>query len=99
MWRRASSEATFARAFEEFAKRHLAERVHEALLIKEHLGDELIGHSHDGTAIEARERPATISKGKQQNQRRSVVVPGAAKFVRQPRHRPFIASASRRWRI
>lgn len=52
------SEATFSRAFEEFAEGCLAERVHEAL-IKEHLGDELIGHvSRDGTAIEARERPA-----------------------------------------
>lgn len=52
------SEATFSRAFEEFAQWRLAERVHEAL-IKEHLGNELIGHiSRDGTAIEARERPA-----------------------------------------
>jgi hypothetical protein len=52
------SEATFSRAFEEFAQWRLAERVHEAL-IKEHLGQELIGHlSRDGTAIEARERPA-----------------------------------------
>lgn len=52
------SEATFSRAFEEFAEGKLAERVHEAL-IKEHLGEELIGHiSRDGTAIEARERPA-----------------------------------------
>jgi hypothetical protein len=52
------SESTFSRAFDEFAELNLAERVHEAL-IKEHLGDELIGHiSRDGTAIEARERPA-----------------------------------------
>lgn len=52
------SEATFSRAFEEFAQGHLAKRVHEAL-IKEHLGSELIGHiSRDGTAVEARERPA-----------------------------------------
>jgi hypothetical protein len=52
------SESTFSRAFEEFAKARLAERVHEAL-IHEHLGDELIGHlSRDGTAIEAREHPA-----------------------------------------
>jgi hypothetical protein len=51
------SESTFSRAFEEFAQERLAERVHEAL-IKEHLGEELIGHlSRDGTAIEARERP------------------------------------------
>ena len=51
------SEATFSRAFEAFAEGRLAERVHEAL-IKESLGDVLIGHiSRDGTAIEARERP------------------------------------------
>lgn len=51
------SEATFSRAFDEFARDKLAERVHEAL-IKEQLGDALIGHlSRDGTAIEARERP------------------------------------------
>jgi hypothetical protein len=56
--RKLPSEATFSRAFEEFAEALLAERLHEAL-IKEHLGDELIGHlSRDGTAIEARERPA-----------------------------------------
>lgn len=61
LWRKLPSEATFSRAFEEFAKAHLAERVHEAL-IKTHLGNELIGHlSRDGTAIEARERPATRS--------------------------------------
>ena len=54
------SEATFSRAFDEFARGHLAERVHEAL-IKEHLGDELIGHlSRDGTAIIARERPVRV---------------------------------------
>lgn len=59
--RKLPSEATFSRAFDEFAKARLAERVHEAL-IKAHLGNELIGHlSRDGTAIEARERPASPS--------------------------------------
>ena len=43
---------------EEFAEAQLPERVHEAL-VKSHLGDALIGHiNRDGTAIEARERPA-----------------------------------------
>lgn len=57
LYRELPSEATFSRAFEEFATTKLAERVHEAL-IKTHLGDRLIGHiSRDGTAIEARERP------------------------------------------
>lgn len=56
--RKLPSEATFSRAFDEFAQGRLAERVHEAL-IQEHLGQALIGHlSRDATAIEARERPA-----------------------------------------
>ena len=55
--RKRPSASTFSRAFEEFAEARLAERVHEAL-VKDHLGDELIGHiSRDGTAIEAREHP------------------------------------------
>jgi len=57
-WKKLPDEATFSRAFAEFADCRLAERVHQAL-IEAHLGLELIGHiSRDGTAIEARERPA-----------------------------------------
>jgi hypothetical protein len=57
MCKKLPSEATFSRAFEEFAASKLAERVHEAL-VTEHLGEELIGHlCRDGTAIESRERP------------------------------------------
>ena len=56
MWKRLPDEATFSRAFAEFAGNRLAEWVHEAL-IKAHLGETLIGHiSRDGTAIEAREK-------------------------------------------
>ena len=55
---RLPSAATFSRAFGEFAEARLGERAHEAL-IREQLGDQLIGHiSRDGTAIAARERPA-----------------------------------------
>jgi len=51
-------EATFSRALDEFGEGGLGQRVHEAL-IKEHLGDQLIGHlNRDGTAMEARERPS-----------------------------------------
>ena len=57
-WKKLPDEATFSRAFAEFAESRLAERVHQAL-IEAHLGTELVGHiSRDGTAIEARERPA-----------------------------------------
>lgn len=43
MHRHLASESTFSRAFEGFTETKLAERVHEAF-IKEHLGNELIGH-------------------------------------------------------
>jgi IS5 family transposase len=57
MSKKLPSAATFSRAFDEFSQSRLAERVHEAL-VKEHLGDALIGHiSRDATAIEANERP------------------------------------------
>ncbi len=62
MWKQLPSEATFSRAFAEFAEAGLAERTHAAL-IKEMLGEQLIGHiSRDGTAIEARAKPAKRDK-------------------------------------
>jgi transposase len=51
------SEATFSRAFAEFAHSALPSRIHEAL-IKRTYEDRLVGHiSRDATAIEAREKP------------------------------------------
>jgi transposase len=50
-------EWTFSRAFAEFSKSRLPERVHEAFIKKSYAG-ELVGHnSRDSTAIEAREKP------------------------------------------
>ena len=61
-FKRLPDEATFSRAFAQFAQERLAERVHEAL-VKEQLGEQLIGHiSRDGTAIEVRERPAKVAQ-------------------------------------
>lgn len=55
-------EATFSRAFGEFAESKLADKVHEAL-VKEHLGDQIIGHiSRDSTAVGAREKPVKREK-------------------------------------
>src|SRR5580693_2288886 len=52
-----SSEATFSRAFAEFARSELPSRVHEALIKRTH-EDRLVGHiSRDATSIEAREKP------------------------------------------
>lgn len=59
-WERKSDVAdewTFSRAFAEFSKSRLPERVHEALIQKSYR-HELVGHlSRDSTAIEAREKP------------------------------------------
>jgi len=61
VYRKLPDESIFSRVFTEFTHQRLAERVHEAL-IKEQLGDHLIGHiSRDGTAITAREKPKSKS--------------------------------------
>ncbi|MCL4502604.1 MAG: transposase [Deltaproteobacteria bacterium] len=53
------SEATFSRAFAEFARLGLGEKVHAAL-VAEWVKPELVGHiSRDATAIEGREKPLT----------------------------------------
>ena len=65
-WQRAGkvpSEATFSRAFAEFAASELPQRVHEALIKRTLGGDHIVGHiSRDATAIEAREKPAKVEK-------------------------------------
>ena len=54
--RQLPSESTFSRAFEEFAKTELPQRLHEAVIRKTQQ-HRLIGHiARDSTAIEARER-------------------------------------------
>lgn len=51
------SESTFSRAFAEFSRSRLPERLHAAL-IQETYKETLVGHvSRDSTAIEAREKP------------------------------------------
>ena len=62
-----SSEATFSRAFAEFALSELPSRLHEALIKRTH-EDRLVGHiSRDATAIEAglggRYREADVDQG------------------------------------
>ena len=64
-WQRAGEvpgEATFSRAFAEFAASALPSRLHEALIQDTH-ANRLVGHiSRDSTAIEAREKPAQSGK-------------------------------------
>ena len=51
------SESTFSRAFEEFSRGGLGQKIHEAM-IKQHAGSKLAGHvSRDATEIDAREKP------------------------------------------
>lgn len=53
------SEATFSRAFSEFAHEGLPTKVHEALIVESH-EERLVGHiSRDASAIEAREKAQT----------------------------------------
>lgn len=64
LWKRLPNESTFSRAFAEFSEDRLAERVYAAL-IEGQLGKAIIGHiSRDGTAIEAREKPAKKDQDK-----------------------------------
>ena len=64
-WERSAqvpSEATFSRAFAEFASSGLPERVHAALITRT-FKDQLVGHiARDATAIAAREKPARRKK-------------------------------------
>jgi len=67
---RLPSEATFSRAFAEFAAKGLGDRVHEAL-VQRHLGEVLVGHvARDSTEIEARERAVKKPKPEPGSRRR-----------------------------
>ena len=60
---RLPSEATFSRAFSEFAESGLASRLHETLIART-MDGHLVEHiSRDATAIEAREKPAAEAEG------------------------------------
>lgn len=56
------SEATFSRAFAEFAKSELGDKVHTAM-VRDYLSEQIIGHiSRDATAIVGNEKPAKTDK-------------------------------------
>lgn len=62
------SEATFSRAFKEFANSSLPERVHQ-VLIKEVYKDQMVGHVViDSTPLEVREK--TVNKGSAKERRK-----------------------------
>jgi hypothetical protein len=72
-WERSSgvpSESTFSRAFAQFSRDKLTERVHEAV-IAQYQANRLVGHiSRDSTQIEVREKPAPNAKPIQQKEKR-----------------------------
>jgi DDE family transposase/transposase-like protein DUF772 len=72
-WERAAhvpSEATFSRAFSEFANERVPERAHEAL-IERTFKDHLVGHiARDATAIEAREKPVKTERSERSSPKR-----------------------------
>ena len=92
------SEATFSRAFAEFAAARLGPRLLEAVVVAHH-GDHLVGHvARDSTAIEARERPAA-GPGHQLSPSASAA--GRARARNGRRRRPsaaWNASPARAWR-
>ena len=64
------SEATFSRAFAEFAKSALPNRLHEVLIARTH-ENRLVGHiSRDSTAIKAREKPLKIATPEKKKRKR-----------------------------
>ena len=62
--------STFSRAFAEFSKGCLPQKVHEAM-IEEHYGSKVAGHlSRDSTSIPAREKPVKKTKEEQPQPKR-----------------------------
>ena len=51
------SEATFSRAFADFAQTQLPQRAHKALIEKTLAGEVILHNSRDSTAIDVREKP------------------------------------------
>lgn len=75
------SSATFSRAFAEFAKLKLGDKIHEAL-VQEHVGNKVVMHvSRDSTEVAAREKPTKKEKtpkkpkGKRGRPKKGEIVP------------------------
>lgn len=86
--RQVPHEATFSRAFDEFARMELPQFVHEALIRETHQ-DRLIGHiARDSTAIEAREHfPETPAQAAARNGEPEAARPRGKRGPRGPHKR------------
>ena len=79
------SEATFSRAFAEFAENALPSSIHAALIERSHK-ERLVGHiARDSTAIEAREKPVRIKEPKPRKRKRGR--PKKGEEVQKPKRR------------
>lgn len=79
------SEATFSRAFTEFAECALASRLHQTL-IKHTMADQLVGHvARDSTAIVAREKATPKAKPVQPQRKRGRPRKGEQRPPKEPR--------------
>ena len=82
------SEATFSRAFAEFATSGMGDVVHKTL-VDTHLSDELIGHvARDATAIEGNEKPLKKEKEEKTPKKRGRPKKGE---VREPKEKTRLA--------
>jgi hypothetical protein len=81
-------ESTFSRAFEEFPRGGLGQKIHEAM-VKQHAGPKLAGHvSRDSAEIDAREKPVRKEPEPAQSQpkrKRGRPRRGEAKVVKEPK--------------
>ena len=78
-------EATFSRAFAEFAASGLPVRVHADLIEKSH-ADRLVGHiARDSTAIKAREKPVRVAAPPQRKRKRGRPRKGEVVVAKEPR--------------
>jgi hypothetical protein len=80
------SESTFSRAFEEFSRDGLGEKIHAAM-VKQHAGPKLAGHvSRDSTAIEAREKSLrTAPKAPEAKRKRGRPRRGEVRVEKEPK--------------
>jgi hypothetical protein len=82
------SESTFPRAFEEFSRGGLGQKIHEAM-VKQHAWPKLAGHvSRDSTEIDAREKPVRKEPEPAQSQskrKRGRPCRGEAKVEKEPK--------------
>ena len=83
------SEATFSRAFAEFACDDLGRKVHDAL-VEEHLSAQLIGHiARDATAIVGNEKPLKREKKEKPPQKRGRPKKGETRPVKEESRQAF----------